>query len=81
MMDVYGVVDGLLVERCGVHFSEEGGRLRGFFVGLCVKFGGEEVLEAWGIACGGCDGPVTAFSKLGGILYNRGFFSSFIERV
>lgn len=44
-----------------------------------MKFGDEEVLEAWDTACRKYDNPVTALSKLGGILYNRSLFSSFIE--
>lgn len=47
---------------------------------MCTKFGDEEVLESWEIACGTYDNPVTALSKLGGILCNRSFFSSFIEK-
>lgn len=79
-MDIYEAVNKLLVERYGVHFSEEGSnKSRKFFAGLCTKFGDEEVLEAWNIACGKYDNPVTALSKLGGILYNRSLFSSFIE--
>lgn len=79
-MDIYEAVNKLLVERYGVHFSEEGSnKSRKFFAGLCTKFGDEEVLEAWDIACGKYDNPVTALSKLGGILYNRSLFSSFIE--
>lgn len=79
-MDVYDAIGKLLVERYGVHFSEEGEqKSRKFFAGLCAKFGDEEVLEAWDIACEKYDNPVTALSKLGGILYNRSLFSSFIE--
>lgn len=79
-MDIYEVVNKLLVERYGVHFSEEGSeKSRKFFAGLCTRFGDEEVLEAWSIACEKYDNPVTALSKLGGILYNRNLFSSFIE--
>nr|UVY59181.1 MAG: hypothetical protein [Bacteriophage sp.] len=79
-MDLYEAVNKLLVERYGVHFSEEGAeKSRKFFAGLCTKFGDEEVFEAWNIACGKYDNPVTALSKLGGILYNRSLFSSFIE--
>lgn len=79
-MDLYEAVNKLLVERYGVHFSEEGmEKSRKFFAGLCTKFGDEEVLEAWNIACEKYDNPVTALSKLGGILYNRSIFSSFIE--
>lgn len=79
-MSVYETIGNLLVERYGVHFSEEGEqKSRKFFSGLCMKFGDEEVLEAWDIACAKYDNPVTALSKLGGILYNRGLFSSFIE--
>lgn len=44
-----------------------------------MKFGDEEVLEAWNTACKHYDNPVTALSKLGGILYNRSLSSSFIE--
>lgn len=79
-MSVYDTINGLLVERYGVHFSEKSaGKSRGFFAGLCAKFGDEEVLEAWDTACKHCDDPVTALSKLGGILYNRSLFGSFIE--
>lgn len=80
-MDIYEAINNLLVENYGVHFSEEGEqKSRKFFSGLCAKFGDEEVLEAWNIACGKYDNPVTALSKLGGILYNRSLFSSFIEK-
>lgn len=79
-MDVYETISGLLTERYGVRFSKEGeSKSRRFFSGLCVKFGDEEVLEAWKIACAKYDNPTTALSKLGGILYNRSLFSSFIE--
>lgn len=79
-MSVYDTIGNTLVERYGVRFSEEGGqKSRKFFSGLCLKFGDEEVLEAWDIACRKYDNPVTALSKLGGILYNRSLFSSFIE--
>lgn len=79
-MSVYDTIGNLLVERYGVHFSEEGEqKSRKFFADLCAKFGDEEVLEAWNTACKHYDNPVTALSKLGGILYNRGLFSSFIE--
>lgn len=79
-MSVYDTINDLLVERYGVHFSEEGEqKSKKFFAGLCAKFGDEEVLEAWKTACGKYDNPTTALSKLGGILYNRSLFSSFIE--
>lgn len=79
-MDIYEAINKLLVERYGVHFSKEGEqKSRKFIAGLCAKFGDEEVFEAWGIASGKYDSPVTALSKLGGILYNRSLFSSFIE--
>jgi len=79
-MSVYETIGSSLVERYGVHFSEVGGKKsRKFFAGLCTRFGDEEVLEAWDIACNEYDNPVTALSKLSGILYNRGLFSSFIE--
>lgn len=79
-MSVYDTVGNTLVERYGVHFSGEGEQeSRKFFSGLCLKFGDEEVLEAWDIACRKYDNPVTALSKLGGILSNRSLFSSFIE--
>lgn len=79
-MDIYEAINNLLVKRYGVHFSKEGEeKSRKFFDGLCAKFGDEEVSEAWEIACGKYDNPVTALSKLGGILYNRSIFSSFIE--
>lgn len=79
-MSVYDTIGDSLVERYGVHFSEEGAKKsRKFFAGLCTRFGDEEVLEAWDIACKRYDNPVTALSKLGGILYNRSLFSSFIE--
>lgn len=81
-MSVYDTIGNLLVERYGVRFSEEGEqKSRKFFTGLCTKFGEEEVLEAWATACKHYDNPVTALSKLGGILYNRSLFSSFIEEV
>jgi hypothetical protein len=79
-MDLYETINNLLNERYGVHFSEEGEqKSKKFFAGLCAKFGDEEVLEAWDTACRKYDNPVTALSKLGGILYNRSLFSSFIE--
>lgn len=79
-MSVYDTIGDSLVERYGVHFSEEGEeKSRKFFSGLCMKFGDDEVLEAWKTACIKYDNPVTALSKLGGILYNRRLFSSFIE--
>lgn len=79
-MSVYDTIGNLLVERYGVHFSEGGEqKSKKFFAGLCAKFGEEEVLEAWNIACGKYDNPTTALSKLGGILYNRSLFSSFIK--
>lgn len=81
-MDAYEAINKLLVENYGVHFSEEGERKsRKFFAGLCAKFGDKEVFEAWNIACGKYDNPVTALSKLGGILYNRSLSSLFIEKV
>lgn len=80
-MDIYEAINKLLVERYGVHFSEEGEqKSRKFFAGLCTKFGDEEVLEAWKTACGKYDNPTTALSKLGGILYNRSLFGSFIKK-
>lgn len=79
-MSVYDTIGESLVERYGVHFREESEeKARRFFTGLCVKFGDEEVLEAWNTACAKYDNPTTALSKLGGILYNRSLFSSFIE--
>lgn len=79
-MSVYDTISSLLVERYGVHFREESeDKSREFFAGLCAKFGDEEVLEAWDTACKHYDNPVTALSKLGGILYNRSLFSSFLE--
>lgn len=80
-MDTYEAINDLLVKRYGVHFSEEGEeKSRKFFAGLCAKFGDEEVLEAWATASDHYDNPVTALSKLGGILYNRSLFSSFLEK-
>lgn len=80
-MNVYETISNSLTERYGVHFSESGKeRAYKFFDGLCAKYGDEEVLEAWDIACGKYDNPTTALSKLGGILYNRSLFSSFLER-
>ena len=79
-MSVYDAIGNLLVERYSVRFSGEGEqKSRKFFASLCAKFGEEEVLEAWNIASKHYDSPVTALSKLGGILYNRSLFSSFIE--
>lgn len=79
-MSVYETIGNSIVERYGVHFSGSGEkRARKFFAELCAKYGDGEVLEAWDIACKHYDNPVTALSKLGGILYNRGLFSSFIE--
>lgn len=80
-MDIYEAINNLLAKRYGVHFSKESEeKSRKFFSGLRAKFGDREVLEAWETACGKYDNPVTALSKLGGILYNRSLFSSFIER-
>lgn len=80
-MDIYEAINKLLAERYGVHFSKEGEeKSRKFIAGLCAKFGDEEVFEAWDIASGKYDNPVTALSKLSGILYNRSLFSSFIEK-
>lgn len=79
-MNVYETIGDSLAERYGVHFSEEGEqKSRRFFTGLCSKFGDEEVLEAWNTACARYDNPTTALSKLGGILYNRSLFSSFLD--
>lgn len=79
-MNVCEIIGSSLTERYGVHFSESGeGKAYKFFAGLCAKYGDEEVLEAWNIACAKYDNPTTALSKLGGILYNRSLFSSFIE--
>lgn len=79
-MNVYDTISSSLTERYGVHFREGGEqKSRKFFAGLCAKFGDEEVLEAWDIASKHYDNPVTALSKLGGILYNRSLFNSFIE--
>lgn len=81
-MSVYDTIENLLIERYGVHFSDEGKqKSRKFFAGLCAKFSDDEVLEAWKTACGKYDNPITALSKLGGILYNRSLFVSFIEEV
>jgi hypothetical protein len=80
-MSVYDTIGNLLPERYGVHFREESeDKSREFLAGLCSKFGDEEVLEAWDTACRQYDNPVVALSKLGGILYNRSLFSSFIEK-
>lgn len=79
-MNVYETIGEAITERYGVHFRKESEeKARKFFAGLCLKFGEEEVLEAWKTACIKYDNPVTALSKLGGILYNRSLFSSFIE--
>ena len=79
-MSVYETIGESLAERYGVHFRDENeDKARKFFAGLCMKFGDEEVLEAWDTACAKYDNPTTALSKLGGILYNRSLFSSFIE--
>lgn len=78
-MNVYETIGKSLVERYGVHFRGESEEKARIFNGLCLKFGDEEVLEAWDTACRKYDNPVTALSKLGGILYNRSLFSSFIE--
>lgn len=79
-MDVYESISKSISERYGVHFREESEeKARKFLAGLCVRFGDEEVLEAWETACAKYDSLVTALSKLGGILYNRSLFSSFIE--
>lgn len=79
-MNVYETIGESLTERYGVRLSKENEtKSRRFFSGLCMRFGDEEVLEAWKVACAKYDNPVTALSKLGGILYNRSVFSSFIE--
>lgn len=79
-MNVYETISNSITERYGVHFSETGEeRAHKFFAGLCAKYGDEEVLEAWNTACAKYDNPTTALSKLGGILYNRSLFSSFLE--
>lgn len=81
-MNVYETISNSITERYGVRFSEKGEeKARNFFAGLCSRFGDEEVLEAWNIACAKYDNPTTALSKLGGILYNRSIFSSFIEEI
>ncbi len=80
-MNVYESVNELLADRYGVHFSKKGEeKSRKFIADLCAKYGDEEVFEAWDTASAKYDNPVTALSKLGGILYNRSLFSSFIER-
>lgn len=79
-MSVYETISESITERYGVHFREEAEeKARRFFDGLCMRFGDEEVLEAWNTACAKYDNPVTALSKLNGILHNRSLFSSFIE--
>lgn len=79
-MNVYETIGDSLTERYGVHFRKESEeKARKFFAGLCMKFGDDEVLEAWKTACVKYDNPTTAMSKLGGILYNRSLFSSFLE--
>lgn len=79
-MNVYETIGDSLAERYGVHFRKESEeKAREFFAGLCMKFGDDEVLEAWETACVKYDNPTTAMSKLAGILYNRSLFSSFIE--
>lgn len=79
-MNVYEAINNLLIKRYGVHFSENSEeKSRKFFSGLCSRFGDEEVLEAWTTACAKYDNPTTALSKLGGILYNRSIFNSFLE--
>ena len=81
-MDVYETISSSITERYGVRFSESGEeKSRRFFAGLCSRFGDKEVLEAWNTACAKYDNPTTALSKLGGILYNRSIFSSFIEEI
>lgn len=80
-MDIYEAINNPPVKRYGVHFSKEGEeKSQKFLAGLCAKFGDEEVFEAWETACGKYDNPVTALSKLGGILHNRSLFSSFIKK-
>lgn len=79
-MSVYETIGDSLTGRYGVHFRKESEeKACKFFAGLCMRFGDEEVLEAWKTACAKYDNPTTALSKLGGILYNRSLFSSFIE--
>lgn len=80
-MNVYETISDSITERYGVHFSEKGEeRARKFFSDLCLKFGDDEVLEAWKTASVKYDNPTTALSKLGGILHNRSLFSSFLEK-
>lgn len=80
-MSVYETIGEGLHDRYGVRFSEEcEPKSRRFIDGLCMKFGDEEVLEAWNTACVKYDNPTTALSKLGGILCNRSNFNSLIER-
>lgn len=80
-MGVYETVSESITERYGVRFREGSvDKARRFFTGLCMRFGDEEVLEAWDIVIAKYDDPTTALSELGCILYNRGLFSSFIGK-
>lgn len=79
-MSVYDTIGNLLVERYGVHLSEGANRSRGSFSRACARSSAmRKCSKHENTACKHYDNPVTALSKLGGILYNRSLFSSFIE--
>ena len=79
--DVYDKVNETLYAHYGIKFSVNAEtQTRAFFKSLCEEFGGDEVIESWDIACEQYPDPVTALTKLKGILYNRRRFYSFIEK-
>ena len=77
---VYDKVNENLYAHYGIKFSVNAEtQTKAFFKRLCEEFGGDEVIESWDIACEQYPDPVTALTKLKGILYNRRRFYSFIE--
>lgn len=79
-MDVYDRINSTLYEHYGIKFNTHAeSQSRAFFKSLCEEFGSDEVAESWDIACEQYSDPVTALTKLKGILYNRRRFYSFIE--
>lgn len=67
-MDVGAYVSRTFEVNYDVCLSEEGI----FTINkMCEKYGEEEVLISTDIACEKYSDPVTAISKLGGILFNR----------
>lgn len=79
-MDVYDNINNTLYEHYGIKFNTHAeSQSRAFFKSLCEEFGSDELTESWDIACEQYSDPVTALTKLKGILYNRRRFYSFIE--